>query len=899
MRYLSVILSILLVVSSSLFVHSKNNTPAFKQGELLLKLYPTENIQQVVQGYSILHGKGTNIRIKKQLVKSLNIWQLSFDTCFEVSEMIQILSKDKRVQIVQANHLISYRSTSPNDPLFNQQWQYINDGSNGGVVDADIDADLAWDFTVGGLTTLGDTIVVCVVDDGIDTNHPDFGNNLWKNYHEIPNNNLDDDDNGYIDDFLGWNTYSNNDDISGGFGGGGHGTSVAGIVGAKGNNNIGVCGVNWNVKLMIVPGGGDEAEAIAAYSYPLVMRSMYNETNGNKGAFVVATNSSWGIDFGQPADSPLWCEMYDEMGAVGILSAGATANSNVNVDVVGDLPSACTSNYLITVTNVTRDDTKEIIAGYGLTSIDLGAFGEETYTVNSTKFGGPYAGFGGTSGATPHVAGTIALLYAAPCESIALLAKTDPAGTALLIKKYILDGVDPNQSLAGITVTGGRLNINNSMMLLMNGDCSSNGCFTPYNLHTTNITDITTNISWSDVDSAQSYLVQYKATTDANWQSAQSNTNNYNFTGLKPCTQYQVQIQANCNGASNSNLSTIYTFTTEGCCVPPSNIALSDITTNSALLTFDKVFAATAYIVEIKESTAPNFTVQNITNPPFNFVGLSECTEYYVKVTTICGGNTPSQSSEIKVFTTKGCGVCVDAAYCSSKGNSDLEWIKLVKLGSINNSTLGDGGYGNFTNFTTNLNKNETYSIQVAPGYLSQSYPERFKVWIDYDQNGQFNNNELIYDTQQGITNTSTGSFIVPATAQTGSTRLRVSMQYQDDFAPNLNSCSAIEYGEVEDYCVSIKLETNVKPITTKIAIFPINFNNQLNIEILNNLENWNTIEMYNILGNLVLSKNIDNTNNNTLTISLITDKLHTGVYFVKLKSKNQQHYLQKVIKIK
>ena len=179
---------------------------------------------------------------------------------------------------------------------------------------------------------------------------------------------------------------------------------------------------------------------------------------------MVATNASWGTDGGQPEDSPLWCAMYDTLGAHGILSAGATSNSNVDVDIIGDLPTACSSDYLLTVTNLNQSDVKVFQAGYGLETIDLGAYGENTWTV-ATPNG--YEGFGGTSGATPHVTGAIALLYSAPCASLASLAQTDPAAAARRVRDAILNGVTPNASLDGITVTGGRLNVNNALLELM------------------------------------------------------------------------------------------------------------------------------------------------------------------------------------------------------------------------------------------------------------------------------------------------------------------------------------------------------------------------------------------------------------------------------------------------
>ena len=263
------------------------------------------------------------------------------------------------------------RSTTPNDVEFPNQWQYINTEQSGGSQGADIDVDLAWDVTTGGLTANGDTIVVAVLDDGIDLNHSDFENNLWVNHAEIPNNGIDDDENGYIDDYRGWNSNQDNDNIAGG----GHGTPVAGIVGAKGNNGTGVAGVNWNVKVMVVKNDFNTSEAgvLAAYSYPLAMRQQYNESNGTRGAFVVSTNASWGVDFGRPEDAPIWCSYYDTLGTYGILNCGATINGNVNVDEEGDLPTACSSDFMISVTNMNHFDNKVQGAGYGLETIDLGA----------------------------------------------------------------------------------------------------------------------------------------------------------------------------------------------------------------------------------------------------------------------------------------------------------------------------------------------------------------------------------------------------------------------------------------------------------------------------------------------------------------------------------------------
>ncbi|WP_299113766.1 S8 family peptidase [uncultured Winogradskyella sp.] len=427
---------------------------------------PNEVLVQLEKGVDMTRiiGELSDVPIidVKQVSKLLNIWQVRLSSS-SISEDNAILRfyQNKDILVAQKNHKVKTRATVPDDVFFGQQWQYFQ------FNDRDIDVDEAWDVTTGGTTLNGNIIVTAVLDDGHDTNHEDFEDNIWINEAEISNNGVDDDQNGYVDDYLGWSTVTNDDDIFGG----GHGTPVAGIIGAKGNNGIGVSGVNWDVKVMIIKNdfNTNEAKVIEAYSYALDARILYNQTNGAEGAFIVSTNASWGTDFGNPDNAPLWCSLYDTLGQNGILSCGATINGDYDVDVVGDLPTACTSEYLISVTNTDINDVKVTQAGYGQESIDLGAPGAGAFT---TAFNNSYQGFGGTSGATPHVTGTIALLYSAPCQQLADLADSNPEIAAAIVRDLILDNVDPNLSLDGITSTGGRLNVHNAMQSLMN-NCDS------------------------------------------------------------------------------------------------------------------------------------------------------------------------------------------------------------------------------------------------------------------------------------------------------------------------------------------------------------------------------------------------------------------------------------------
>ncbi len=429
----------------------------YKEGELIIQLEKTATIETWTGKYSSI-----SLKAQRLLSRRLNIWLMEFDPKAVSSESaLNMVRYDEAVIAVQFNHYVTLRSILPNDPRFSEQWGLHNTGQSGGTPDADIDAPEAWDLTTGGATAQGDEIVIAVIDGGADLNHQDL--NFWKNIHEIPGNGIDDDNNGYIDDYDGWNAYNHTGNIPSSS----HGTHVSGIAGAKGNNGLGVSGVNWNVKIMPIAGSsGTESIVVEAYGYALELRARYNETNGEYGAFVVVTNSSFGVDYGNPANFPIWCSMYDAMGAEGILSCAATINAHVNVDIVGDVPTGCPSDYLISVTNTTRTDQKNSNAGYGEISIDLGAPGT---SILSTLPNNQYGNSSGTSMASPHVAGVVALMFAHANSQLIQEYKNDPAAVALLFKQWLLAGVDPIPALQGITVTGGRLNAHGALQSIGSG----------------------------------------------------------------------------------------------------------------------------------------------------------------------------------------------------------------------------------------------------------------------------------------------------------------------------------------------------------------------------------------------------------------------------------------------
>lgn len=465
MRFLKLLL-LLPALSIVIYAQPKN----YPSGEMLVQLKAGNTPEMIMQQYS-----GLGFSIKELVADQMNIWLVGYDeTKVEDAAMLSLLKANNLVKAAQFNHYITRRigvedpiytsgggnplENTPNDTRFAEQWGMHNTGQSGGTVDADIDAPEAWDLGTGGISALGDTVVVAVVDGGFDLNHADL--NYYRNYAEIPGNNIDDDNNGYIDDVNGWNAYNQNGTITSDQ----HGTHVAGIVGAIGNNALGVAGVNWKVKVMGIQGSsGQESIVLRAYNYILKMRKLYNQTNGAQGAFIVATNASFGVDFGQPSNYPLWCAVYDSLGIQGILSCGATANANTNVDLQGDIPTACGSDYMVAVTNTTRTDTKNSGAAYGLTTIDLGAPGT---SILSTVPNNGYSSLTGTSMATPMVAGAIGLMFATANADLMQFYKTNPAAAALQFKQFLLDATDPIPALAGITVSGGRLNVYNALLAI-------------------------------------------------------------------------------------------------------------------------------------------------------------------------------------------------------------------------------------------------------------------------------------------------------------------------------------------------------------------------------------------------------------------------------------------------
>lgn len=863
-------------------------------GDVLIRLKPNHTLNWVLGDLAVHKGLSTRLQVTRVLSKHMRIWQLHFNSdAIPHNTMLDRLRKHPAVEDAQLNYILEKRVV-PNDAKYGQQWQYEQ------ATDVDLDAEAAWDITTGGVTALGDTIVVCVIDDALDVNHPDMNPNVWRNNAEIPNNGVDDDGNGYVDDFQGWNANNNNNNILPGGGFSSHGTPVAGIVGAKGNNGIGVTGVSWDVKVMFVVGGGTSANSIAAYNYPFECRKLYNQTDGARGAFVVATNASWGVDRQQCATyAPLVNSFYDTLGAYGILNAAATANANNDVDVVGDFPTSCNSDYLVAVTNMNQQGNKVGQAGFGTTTVDLGAFGEGTYTI---AINNNYGGFGGTSGATPHVAGAIGLLYSAPCPKFAVLARTQPAQTALYIKQILLNSTVPNTTLQGITVSGGVLNLKNALDSLLNTDCSLSGCHKPYLSTLSNITGTSAQLTWETIDSTSSYYVQYRIANDTVWTDTTVSDTSIVFSTLIPCTEYEVRVAAGCD---STVYSTPIPFRTGDCCFAPSIINIDSIYLTGANLSWTGDPFVTNYIIEYKLLSDTIWQTITSTQASLDLNILDSCSLYEIRIQSNCPVNVNNNYSPTITLRTNGCGNCTSSNYCTSSGQTSTDdWLDSVVVADLNNFTGNDGGYASFVSSgpSTTLMQGGSYPITVALGYNLGSWQTnwRIKVWIDFNQDEQFDDlTETVYDAGQISTATAVhnGTITVPVSANLGNTRMRVAIKWG---TTPLGPCDASTYGETEDYCVIIEQSTDAEPVlelpNTTLLVYPNPFDRQLTLAIGSKEMQEATIMLQTITGQEIMhfSRQLDVGDQ---TIQLPGQQLSPGVYLIQVQLENGEVLTRKVIR--
>jgi large repetitive protein len=346
------------------------------------------------------------------------------------TKLAEFRLKAPAMEVVEPDYVV-FALVTPNDPSFSSLWGLHNTGQTGGTGDADIDAPEAWEVARGG-----SSVVVGVIDTGIDYTHPDLAANMWVNVGEIPQNGIDDDGNGYVDDTRGWDFVSNDSDPADDHY---HGTHCAGTIGAVGDNGTGVVGVCHTVRLMALKflsgsGSGTTSDAIEAVLYATANRA-------------TMTSNSWGGGgYSQTLKNAI-----DAAGNAGLLFVAAAGNSSLNTDVTPSYPGSYDSANIISVAASDHKDVLASFSNYGAATVDLAAPGVSIY---STSPGNGYRSLSGTSMACPHVAGACALIKAAR-----------PAMNWSDIKAAVLNNVDGVAGMTGKVLKNGRLNVARSLII--------------------------------------------------------------------------------------------------------------------------------------------------------------------------------------------------------------------------------------------------------------------------------------------------------------------------------------------------------------------------------------------------------------------------------------------------
>jgi hypothetical protein len=879
-------------------------------GQLIVQLDEKSDLTEILS----LLPTSYEFKINRLLSNHMRAWLIDFNpNVIDQFTALNLINRHQGITLCQNNHLIEIRSSIPNDPQFGQQWHHVNTGQNGGTIDADTDIDEVWSVTTGGKNALGHDIVVCILEQ-VNFSHNDLINNRWINVNEIPNNGIDDDNNGYVDDIYGWDLQSNSGNLP--TGNSGHGTNVAGMIGAEGNNEIGVVGANWSVKMMNVTGYNvnSEASVVAAYNYPLSLRKLYNESNGKDGAFIVSTNASWGIDNANPNNYPIWCQFYDTLGKYGILNCGATTNSSINVDTNGDMPTACPSDYMIGIGRSGRNDN--FAGGFGKTTINFAAPGID---VTTTANGNGYTSTTGTSFASPLTAGVVALLYSIPCASFMNKVLSNPQDGANLVLEALMNGTDPKTNLANYFITGGRLNAKKSFDILMN-NCAP--CQTSV-VNITSSTDITT-IELSKTPEAVNYKFYYRHTMDTDWMLINSTSTTIELTNLQSCALYEYYTLVSCSNEFGE-ASEISTFTTTGC-ESCSEIVYCETGTDTPIAQ-----------VSIQYPQEPHQTITTLT-PTANW-GSDLNSAYFAgdfvlveddseNGTEGCSTllNPTELNGNIAVVTRSGCAFPVKAINVQNVGAKALliindqenglvsltgggssgdvtipvamisqidgenllnhlkskkiasgligtqnEWIESIKFNNQLIISGNNSGYYGHNEHAITLFIGKENSFTLTPMFNGNPIDEYVQIWIDLNNDGTFDDNEILFKKSVPYNGLNNESIVLISNATEGLYRMRIQMA--NTTQPSYSACDQLAHGEVEDYCVNLvhsvnhfdNQETYIYPNPASEFFYFVTFSDLIK-----------QLEVYSISGQLVFQQSITKT-----TTQINSEIFAKGVYFV------------------
>lgn len=404
--------------------------PTYVEGELLIQFRDNTSDADKEK----VRGKANGVKIEKIKEKANGKGELELTAVKgDVLALASELSKDAAVEFAEPNWIYTTDATAT-DPYFTNGSLWGMQGGFGS------NAAAAWAAGATGSAA----VYVGIIDEGIQFNHPDLNGQVWTNPYDAVDG-VDNDGNGYVDDIRGWDFDGNNNTIYDGGTRGSqddHGTHVSGTIAGKANNGVGVVGINWNVTLIsgkfLGRRGGTTANSVKAVDY-------FTDLKTRHGLNIVATNNSWG---GGGYSQALY-DAVSRANNANILFVAAAGNSGTNNDTTASYPSNYNLPNVIAVAAIDKNGALASFSQYGATTVDIGAPGVGIFSTTAYNL---YESYNGTSMATPHVTG-----------AVALYASVKPGSSAATIRNAILSSAVPTASLAGKTVTGGRLDANGAL----------------------------------------------------------------------------------------------------------------------------------------------------------------------------------------------------------------------------------------------------------------------------------------------------------------------------------------------------------------------------------------------------------------------------------------------------